>query len=174
MLFSTTHKRGFVHPQTLSVIRRLHLSSLESYILSAVFLCSSGLFVFWQDDFIGVQRPGSIKTLAFSTPTLCGVILQSAFKPVCNTTVSRPPDAGPTKGPDQLQVRQPGSMESISVASGCGLTEEPLQLSGISPTPSKTSPAANKVRVQDEGPTNRRELEPLEDKLEHMIPEVTE
>ena len=73
---------------------------------------------------------------------------KSAFKPACDATVSRLPDAGPSaEGSDQLPVGEPGKMELISVGKSCGLTEESLKLSGVSPTPSQTPSAPNLVQA---------------------------
>ena len=62
---------------------------------------------------------------------------KSVFKPAHEATVSRLSHAGPTKEPDQSLVGEPSSVEVISVVRGGGSTEEPLWLSGLSPTPSQ-------------------------------------
>ena len=68
-------------------------------------------------------------------------------------------------------------MESISVGSTRGLTEKPLRLSGVSPTPSQnpfiaqscTTPTMSESEFKMEAQERKKKVKTLEDKLECMI-----
>ena len=61
-------------------------------------------------------------------------------------------------------------MESVSVGNGRGTTEEPLQVSGISPsTQPCATPTVSELECQMEAQERTKKLVATEDKLECMI-----
>ena len=68
---------------------------------------------------------------------------KNVLKPALEATVSRRPDAGLSEESDQPPFGEPGSMELTLGGNRHGSTEEPIQLSGIPPTPTLSQNASN-------------------------------
>ena len=104
------------------------------------------------------DRQTWLKNFGFiHTRIVCHHCSKSTFKIAYET------DAGLSEESDQPQVREPSLMESVSVGSRCGSTEEPQRLSGIypipSPNPSNTQPCATPtMRRSDGGPGKEEEI----------------